>query len=279
MKLQTAWLILYVTMATLVGAVPSVAQDEEASGRKKLIEEVTTDDVKRFLDPVQMISRLSYIFQASSLPSDIKLYSHIVAPWYAINSWSAAWAQIPYRQFSFPDRNGVSGIGDVTLGWGFLAHEDATKRFTALAFVVEALLPTGDWTKGTGFETYIVAPRVAFAFNPTDKFPVFINFKYVHSIPTEADRPEALSQVRSFEIVARTFHILPKGFFLAFIPTYLWDIHKDFDLFSLGVGGGRALNPRLSIQGVYLQHVSGQKTFSRGFQVGLTYLFGSKKDK
>ncbi len=105
----------------------------------------------------------------------------------------------------------------------------------------------------------------------TDVFPVYIIGRYTHSLGDEGLR------VRSFELVIQTIHILPKGFFLAFIPTFVLNLEQDFNIFSIGLGAGWALNRRLSLQGGYVQHVAGEKTFSRGFTLGIMYLWGKDK--
>ena len=84
--------------------------------------------------------------------------------------------------------------------------------------------------------------------------------------------------MRAIDLTLQTFHILPKGFFLALIPSFFVDLEGDTDVFSLGLGVGRALNRRVSLQGGYIQRVAGEETFSRGFSVGLTWLWGSMDD-
>jgi hypothetical protein len=51
------------------------------------------------------------------------------------------------------------------------------------------------------------------------------------------------------------------------------------EVFSLGLGGGRAISKRFSLQGGYIQYVAGRRTFNRGYTIGLTYLMGDDKSK
>lgn len=84
--------------------------------------------------------------------------------------------------------------------------------------------------------------------------------------------------MRSLQLELRTFHILPKGFFLAFLPSFAIDLHQDFNVFSIGVGIGRALTPRLAVEGGYIEHLAGRETFSRGFVFGVKYLWGENRE-
>jgi len=111
--------------------------------------------------------------------------------------------------------------------------------------------------------------------NPTDLFPIFFIGRYLRSF----DETASGTDIRTAEMTLQTFHILPKGFFLLLIPSFLYDFAHEFDVFSFGVGGGRALTKHFAIQGAYVQYISGQKTFSRGFSIGLDYLFGENKGR
>jgi len=72
---------------------------------------------------------------------------------------------------------------------------------------------------------------------------------------------------------------LPKGFYVAAIPRFLFDLNKDFTVFSLGAGAGRALNRRLSVRAGYVHYVAGQKTFNQAFVVGASFIWGKEKVK
>lgn len=239
--------------------------------------EVTTEEVRRFLDPTLMVSRLGYSLQTSFLTDGRELFMHRLEPWYAINASSAAWLTLPYAHFTPPGGPSSRGVGDVSLGWGYLVHENVRRRMTAVAAGIDVLLPTGDPARGTGFGRYVLRPRLGAVFNPTDVFPVNFIVRYMHSIDSGdsdgRDRP-----VRTLQLELRTFHILPKGFFLAFLPTLSLDLHQDFNVLSIGVGGGRALTRRLAVQVGYIEHLAGRETFSRGFVFGLTYLWGENKE-
>ena len=267
------------------GSAKSPADSTPSAGSRsrKLVQEVTVDDVKRFLDPTLMISRLDYNFQANFLPDDVRLLTNQFRPFYAANNSNAFWARIPIHDFSIPNGEGPVGIGDVTLGWGVVLHEDLSRRLTAVAGIFELLLPTGDPAKGTGFDTYILAPGGGIALNPTDKFPIYVIGRYLHSLGGASSQGNGVDddadRIRSFKLDIETYHILPKGIFLAVLPSFLFNFNQDFNRFSLGAGVGRALNRRLAVKAGYVQHVAGRETFSRGFTVGLTYLWGRDKSK
>ncbi len=267
-KLLAAIIFVFFVVSATGSATAFPVDEEEDGTRKKLIEEVTTDEVKRFLDPTLMISRLSYDFQMSFLPGDAELITHRIRPWYALNNSNAFWADVSYHVYSFPESSGWSGLGDISVGWGFLIHENVRRRLTTVAGGLEVRFPTGDAAKGTGFDAYIVKPAVLIATNPTDLFPVYIIGRYAHSVGDEG------LTVRSLELVIQMIKILPKGFFLGLIPAFVRDLENDFNVFSLGLGAGWALNRRLSLQGGYIERVSGEETFDRGFTVGITYLWG-----
>ena len=259
-------------MGDSTGADSTKAVEGNPDREKKFIEQVTVKDVKRFLDPTLMISRVEYKFQANYLPGDIELYTNRLRPWYAVNNSNAVWVRLPHLNYSFPDGNGPSGIGDISLGWGFLLHENLKRRMTAIAGAVEVLFPTGDPARRTGLDTYGVSAATLIATNPTDLFPVYFIGWYRQSVGDER-------KIQVAELTLQTFHLLPRGFFLSFVPSLLIDLNADFEVFAFGLGAGRALNRRLSIQAAYVQHISGRETFNQGFTIGLNYLWGTNKAK
>ncbi len=258
----------------------STADSGPQSGtrRRRLIQDVSVTEVKRFLDPTQMISRLEYDFRASFLPDDARLFTNRFRPWYAINDSSGVWVRVPIQNPSIPNRDTSVGIGDIDIGGGFVIHEDLSRRLTSIAVAAEIRLPTGDPSKGTGLDAYIIAPAALLAFNPTDVFPVYIVGRYLHSWGSLGGS-DPQEHLRSIELEIQTIHILPKGFFVAVLPTFVFNLNQDFNLFSLGLGAGRALNRRFLIQGGYVHHIAGRETFNRALQIGITYLWGKDKSK
>lgn len=250
------------------------------------VEDVTVEEVKLFLDPTVMISGFDYTFEASFLPGSTRLYNNVLGPVWAVNGWTAFWVDIPLKKFSIPDEQGPAGIGDLTLGWGAIPHEDLSRRFTTAFIQFEALAPTGDPDKGTGWGTWVLAPGGAIALNPTDKFPVYIIGRYLHSLeslrPPGSDRDESDNadlRVRSLELTIQTVHILPKGFFVTAIPSFVFNFNQDYNLFSLGVGVGRALNRNFAISAGYVHHVAGRETFNQVVAIQLSVLLGKRKDE
>ena len=85
--------------------------------------------------------------------------------------------------------------------------------------------------------------------------------------------------VRSIELNIETLHIFPKGFFVAALPSFTFNLNQDFNLFTLGVGAGRALNRRLMVTGGYVHYVAGRRTFNQAFVVGISFIWGKEKVK
>jgi len=250
----------------------SATAESDPNREKKFIEELSLDEVKRFLDPTLMVSRFEYKFQANYLANDIELYTNRLRPWYAINHNNAVWLDLPYLSYSIPNGSGQSGVGDIKAGWGIMLHENLKRRLTGVAMAVEVIIPTGDPAKLTGRDTYAASVGCLLATNPTDLFPVYLVGWYRQTVGREI-------KIQVAELTLQTFHLLPRGFFLAFIPTLVIDLNADFEVFSFGLGAGRALNRRFSLQAAYVQRIAGRETFNQGFTIGLNYLFGSNKAK
>jgi hypothetical protein len=249
-------------------------------------EQVTTAEVKRFLDPTIMINSIDYSFQANFLIKDVELFTHRIRPMIAFTHWTAVWAKIPIHHFSIPGGDDPAGIGDVSFGWGVVTHENLKSRLTSSALIFEILAPTGDPSKGTGFGTTVLAPGGGIALNPSKYFPIYITARYLHSLEElrgpgseEEVRDNPSLKVRSIELNLETFHILPKGFFLAVLPSVTFNLNQDFNFFTLGLGVGHALTRNLAIQGGYVNHVAGEKTFNQAITIGFTYIFGAEKVK
>ena len=276
-KRRPAWLCFLLLVFSVHTGLP--AQDFPET----LIEDVSSEDVKKFLDPTVMNSVLEYRFQTNFLPQDTKLFSHRPYVGYSFNHWSAAWAEVPIWDFSMPGTDSQAGISDTLIGVGFVPYKNLSKRLTAAAFWLEALAPTGNVGKGTGVGAWVLSPGGGIALNPSDKFPVYLTGRYLHSVKPiggdKGDLNEPRAKIRSIELDIETVHILPKGFFVSAKPQFLFDLNKDFRMFSLGAGLGRALNRKLLVFGGYVHHVAGRKTFNQAFVVGLSFIWGKEKAK
>ncbi len=233
-----------------------------------------------------MINTVDYGFTANSLPGEAQIYAHTIRGFWAVNRWTGFWTDLEVVDLNLPNDAGKAGVGDVLLGWGAIFREDLSRRFTTAAFIFEALAPTGDPAELTGFGTWILAPSVVFAFNPTDEFPVYVGARYLHSLEGIGgdergnivdDDPSR--KVRSLELDIQTVHILPKGFFVSAIPTLVLNFNQDFNFFSLGLGGGRAISKSFALSGAYVHHLAGRLTFNQAFTIQLTYLFGQCQDQ
>jgi hypothetical protein len=251
-----------------------------------VIEDVTPEEVKRFLDPTIMINGFSYTFSANFLVPDARLFTHTLEPTWAVAHWTAFWARIPVENLSIPDQDVPSSVGDVLFGWGAVIHEDLGRRVTSSAAWFEVLAPTGSEARGTGLGTWVVAPGGGVALNPTDWFPIYISGTYLHSLGNIRGRQSDTTEVegsdlrvRSIQLDLETIHIFPKGFYVAALPSFVFNLNQDFNFFSLGVGVGRALNRNFAVFGGYVHHVAGRQTFSQGFTVGLNFVWGEMKQK
>ena len=265
-----------VALTLLLCLAPALAQSQSTS----LIEDVTTEDVKRFLDPTRMVNAIEYSFLINKLPGDTTLYTNRFYGGWSINHWSALWIEAPIQDFSVPGERIPADIGDVRFGGGLVLHEDLSSRYTGAAVWFETLAPTGSARKATGFGTWVLSPGAGLAFNPTDKFPVYVWGNYFHSIGELQIGPDediALKdKVRSIELNVQTAHILPKGFYVAALPSFTFNFEQDFNLFSLGVGVGRALNRNLAVSGGYVHHIAGEKAFNRAIFFGAEFVWGEK---
>lgn len=244
--------------------------------------EVTAEDVKEFLDPTRMNNLGSYSFEFSALPGGIELVSNKLEIAASLNHWSAVWASVPLSRFLSPSESTVWRVGDLELGWGMIIHENLKSRWTAAAGIFEVQAPTGNPVKGTGVGTYVLAPGGAFVVNPTDHFPIYVSGRYRHSvgaITLPGESGPSGDRVRAIDLTVNTVHILPKGVFLAAIPSFLFDIHEDFRVFSLGVGAGRAVTKNLVFEAGYVYRAAGRTTFTHGFSAGLRFIWGKEKVK
>jgi hypothetical protein len=205
---------------------------------------------------------------------------------WAISHWTAFWARVPINKLSIPNEDTPTDVGDIRMGWGAVIHEDLSRRLTSSVGWFEVLAPTGRVEKGTGLGTWVLAPGGAIALNPTDQFPIYISGRYLPSLGdigggnnnSDAEQKGDL-RVRSIELNIQTIHIFPKGLYVTALPSFVANLNQDFNFFALGVGVGRALNRNFAVFGGYVHHVAGRQTFSQGFAVGLSFVWGDPKQK
>ena len=62
-------------------------------------------------------------------------------------------------------------------------------------------------------------------------------------------------------------------------PRRFSNLNQEFNLFSIGVGVGRALNRRLLVTGGYVHYVAGERTFNQALVVGVSFIWGEEKVK
>jgi hypothetical protein len=203
--------------------------------------EVTTADVKRFVDPTTTVTGLAYTFSYNSL-TNARLYNHLFGPSWAINESQVLYADVPIQRLA-PD-NGPSQVrvGDTTIGWAYVPYENLSSRFTSLIVGTELRAPTGDAEIGLGTGGWVLTPGLRLALNPTDKFPVFFTLRYLHSLEKKKTQEldgETVLELRTWEYSMTAVLVMPKGFFLTLEPTLLVD--QDLEVFSVTVGAGRAL--------------------------------------
>lgn len=128
-----------------------------------------------------------------------------------------------------------------------MTHENLSRRLTASACSLEIAFPTGDSERALGLDQYLFKASGLLAMNPTDKFPVYVIGRYLHSFGgTVREKSERILAV---ELNLQTFHLHQKGFFVAALPSFAFNLNQDFRIFSVGLVVGRVLNRRLAIQG------------------------------
>ena len=144
-----------------------------------------------------------------------------------------------------------------------------------VAYLQPGDVPPGGQGLARYLAKYVVSPPIAVRRIEQYDGPTVRYWYQDHK--TEAIQHETLPVLRFIGRMVQ--HILPKGFFLAALPSFVFNLNQDFNFFSLGLGDGRALNRRLLIQGGYVHHIAGRETFNRALQIGITYLWGQDKSK
>jgi hypothetical protein len=234
--------------------------------------EVTVGDVKRFLDPTTIVTGIDYTFSYNSLP-DARLYRHLFGPGWALSESQILYADLPIQRLVPDEDSSEFGIGDIAIGWGYVPYENLSSRFTSLILVAEVRAPTGDAGVGLGTGGWLLSPAIRFALNPTDRFPLYFTLGYLHSLEDEKTQEidgETVLGLRSWEFAFTTVHIMPKGFFLSLEPSLLID--EDLEVFSISIGGGRALTRHFAFAAGYAQFAAGDRTFNRAAVVSLQYI-------
>ncbi len=269
-----------------VALLPTPGLWAQASEADQFLQDVTPEDVARFIDPTVMRSSLDYSFAANHLLLGSRLNTHRLEAFYAANSWSGAWVGLPLHTLSSPSRPTTTGVGDVLVGWGGIVHENLERRFTTALLTLEAMAPSGDPENGPGVGTWVLAPGGSLAVNPTNSFPVYFSARYLHSLEglrggaaSAGGEDEPDRRIRLAELTLQTVHVVSGGLFISVVPNLIVDVHRNRSVFTLGIGAGVALNPWLAISGSYTRRLSGRSDFEQVFGVQASVLFGERKDK
>ena len=104
-------ILLGVSSVAWAESPPSSQTDSDEQSSQPFIEDVSPEDVKKFLDPTYMINGFGYSFSANFVAGGGKVYTHKLLPQWAFTHWTAVWADIPIRDFSFPNQEAPSGVG------------------------------------------------------------------------------------------------------------------------------------------------------------------------
>ena len=102
---------------------------------------VTPADVKRFLDPTLLTSGIRYDFGYIDQP-DGTTYGHTFSLDLALGPQHLLFADIPVMRTTTPGAT-EAGIGDVSFGYVFVPYQNLERRFTTVAFRVDAAIPAG----------------------------------------------------------------------------------------------------------------------------------------
>ena len=255
-------------------AGPGRSRCGSAGCRRQPPRDVSPVDVKRFLDPTVLSTGLSYGFEHTA-QLETSSQAHVVSLDVSPDPQHVFFSDIPVRRRS--EAGGAQvGLGDVSIGYGFVPYRDLERRFTTVALRVETSIPTGDGDRGIGLGTWAVAPAVGVALNFTDLFPIYATYTYRHSAgsvaePNPPDRAaDAGARLRRSELDVSTVRILPQGFWVLANTDWAVDA-RDWSL-SLGVSGGRAISRHLAWSVSYAEQVGGRKTFDRRWSATLEYL-------
>jgi len=157
----------------------------------------------------------------------------------------------------------------------FVPYEDLERRFTTVAFRVEAGIPSGDEDRGLGLGTWVVSPGVGVALNFTDLLPIYAIYSYRHSVGeigmrSEADVHTESDRLRVSDVDISTVRILPRGFWV--LAALNWVVSPSVSEAFLAVGGGRAINRHFAWSLNYEEHLGGRESFARRVSISLDYL-------
>lgn len=92
-------------------------------------------------------------------------------------------ADLPLAWSSLSHHNTDFGLGDLRLGWYYLAKNDPDpkKLFQGVMPGVELILPTGNATDGQGGDAGLLMPYFNFKMQAGERVTVYNIFRYVHS--------------------------------------------------------------------------------------------------
>ena len=265
-------LAIFLLLVIPAASLQAQPQAQSTSAQDPPTDEVTPEDVKRFLDPTILTSGLDYSFEFQALPLG-DLLVHNFSLFWAVNQSHLFFGDIPVLRSSSRGADSEVGVGDISFGYGTVVYQDLQRRLTSSVLSLEITTPSGDEQRQLGTGSWLIAPAGAIVLNPTYRFPLYIFFRYLHSLggnPRSGD--ESIPKIRSFELSVQTIHILSKGFWLAFEPALILDPNSH--LFSLSAGFGRALNRHFAVSATYVEHLTGEESFRRVFSVTLSWLAG-----
>jgi membrane-associated phospholipid phosphatase len=130
------------------------------------------------------------------------------------------------------------GIGDTVVEYRLRWHEDTDARWwepRAMSTGIDQSFPTGSASKGTGFDAWVVRPKVTGAWTFVRNVNFYPTFSFYCSPYEKSDR--SMQMIGLETMVEYKF---PNGVYFNWAPEFLWDKHSEEDdtanhYFEIGV--------------------------------------------
>jgi hypothetical protein len=128
--------------------------------------------------------------------------------------------------------------GDLQLGYSYTpGHALSANPWVPsdVGIGIGLSIPTGDPSDGTGFGSYVVAPRLGFIKTFESNLAISPTIKYLHSFEEQADGVE----VREWVLAANIIYVGPRTFWVQWTPEYLYDTNLDDGAFGMTIIVGK----------------------------------------
>jgi hypothetical protein len=195
-------------------------------------------------DPTEIRSRFEFAFTAMDQtgavdPSAREVTAHLYT---ARFDWAFHPSQLIGIQGrwvkNWLDPYNSCGIGDTQLEYKLRFYENTDAQWwqgRAGMVGIDTMLPTGSASKGTGFDAWVIRPKVTGAWTFVRNVNFYPTFSFYRSLYEKADRK---MQMTSLETMVE--YKFPNGVYLYWAPEFIWDKFSEEDdtanhYFELGV--------------------------------------------